>query len=111
MNGLTVSGRSEDFMAERIVILGGTSGIGLATAARAAADGATVIVASSSPDRIDAALERLPASAEGYTVNVRHEDEIRDLFTRLGSFDHLPFTAGDTLQIGAMADTDLDAPP
>ena len=41
------------FESERIVILGGTSGIGLATAERAAADGATVIVASSSPDRID----------------------------------------------------------
>jgi NAD(P)-dependent dehydrogenase (short-subunit alcohol dehydrogenase family) len=68
-----------------------------------------VIVASSSPDRIDAALERLPTSAEGYTVNVRREEEIRDLFNRLGSFDHLAFTAGETLQIGAIADTDLDA--
>src|SRR3954469_16798963 len=115
MNALTANRRSEDFMldtqfeSQRIVILGGTSGIGLATAERAAADGATVIVASSSPDRIDAALERLPASAEGYTVNVRHEEEIRDLFSRLGSFDHLAFTAGETLQIGAIADTDLEA--
>lgn len=97
------------FESQRIVILGGTSGIGLATAERAAADGATVIVASSSADRIDAALERLPASAEGYTVDVRHEEEIRDLFNRLGSFDHLAFTAGETLQIGAIAATDLDA--
>jgi NAD(P)-dependent dehydrogenase (short-subunit alcohol dehydrogenase family) len=115
MNALTVSRRREGFMlntqfeSQRIVILGGTSGIGLATAERAAADGATVIVASSSPDRIDAALERLPASAEGYTVNVRHEEEIRDLFNRLGSFDHLAFTAGETLQIGGIANTDLSA--
>ena len=94
---------------ERIVILGGSSGIGLATAERAAADGATVIVASSSPERIDAALERLPASAEGYTVDVRREEQIRDLFSRLGGFDHLAFTAGETLQIGAIADTDLQA--
>jgi NAD(P)-dependent dehydrogenase (short-subunit alcohol dehydrogenase family) len=49
MNTLTARRRSEDFMlntqfgSERIVILGGTSGIGLATAERAAADGATVI--------------------------------------------------------------------
>ena len=97
------------FESERIVILGGTSGIGLATAERAAADGATVIVASSSAERIDAALERLPASAEGYTVDVRREEQIRDLFSRLGSFDHLAFTAGETLQIGAIADTDLEA--
>ena len=97
------------FESERIVILGGTSGIGLATAERAAADGATVIVASSSAERIDAALERLPASAEGYTVDVRREEQIRDLFSRLGSFDHLAFTAGETLQIGAIANTDLEA--
>jgi NAD(P)-dependent dehydrogenase (short-subunit alcohol dehydrogenase family) len=92
---------------ERIVILGGSSGIGLATAERAAADGATVIVVSSSAERIDAALERLPASAEGYTVDVRREEEIRDLFNRLGSFDQLAFTAGEGLQIGPIADTDL----
>ena len=67
-----------------------------------------MIVASSSPDRIDAALERLPTSAEGYTVNVRREEEIRDRLNRLGSFDRLAFTAGQTLQIGAIADTDLD---
>jgi NAD(P)-dependent dehydrogenase (short-subunit alcohol dehydrogenase family) len=98
-----------NFESERIVILGGTSGIGLATAERAAAEGATVVVASSSAERIDAALERLPASAEGYTVDVRRESEVRDLFSRLGSFDHLAFTAGETLQIGAIADTDLEA--
>jgi NAD(P)-dependent dehydrogenase (short-subunit alcohol dehydrogenase family) len=97
------------FESERIVILGGTSGIGLATAERAAADGATVIVASSSAERIDAALERLPASAEGYTVDVRREEQVRDLFNRLGSFDHLAFTAGETLKIGAIEDTDLEA--
>jgi NAD(P)-dependent dehydrogenase (short-subunit alcohol dehydrogenase family) len=97
------------FESERILILGGTSGIGLATAERAAADGATVIVASSSAERIDAALERLPPSAEGYTVDVRREEQVRDLFSRLGSFDHLAFTAGETLQIGAIAGTDLEA--
>ena len=100
---------STHFESQRIVILGGTSGIGLATAECAAAEGATVIVASSRADRIDAALERLPASAEGYVVDARNEEEIRDLYTRVGSFDHLAFTAGETLQIGAIADTDLDA--
>src|SRR3954453_23671206 len=100
---------NSQFESERILILGGTSGIGLATAERAAADGATVIVVSSSAERIDAALDRLPAGAEGYTVDVRREEQVRDLFDRVGSFDHLVFTAGETLQIGALADTDLEA--
>jgi len=97
-----------EFESQRIVILGGTSGIGLAIAQRAAAEGAMVIVASSRTERIDAALERLPASAEGYTVDVRREKDVRDLFSRLGTFDHLAFTAGETLQIGPIADTDLE---
>jgi NAD(P)-dependent dehydrogenase (short-subunit alcohol dehydrogenase family) len=67
-----------DFESQRIVILGGTSGIGLATAERAAAEGAAVVIASSHPDRIDSALDLLPDSAEGYTVDVRREDEVRE---------------------------------
>jgi NAD(P)-dependent dehydrogenase (short-subunit alcohol dehydrogenase family) len=93
---------------QKIVVLGGTSGIGLATAQLAAAQGATVVVASSSPERLDAALADLPASAEGYALDVRREEEIRDLFDRVGRFDHLAYTAGDSLPLGPIADSDLE---
>jgi hypothetical protein len=36
-------------------------------------------------------------------------DATRVLFARLGRFDHLVFTAGETLQLGSLATTDLDA--
>ena len=94
---------------QKIVILGGTSGIGLATAQLAAADGATVVVASSNRERVDAALADLPAGAEGYALDVRREEEIRDLFDRLGEFDHLAYTAGESLPLGLIAATDLEA--
>lgn len=94
---------------QRIVILGGTSGIGLATAERVAGEGATAIVASSDTSRVNAALKQLPEGTEGYTVDVRSEPELRDLFSRIGRFDHLVFTAGETLRIGPIADTKLDA--
>src|SRR5580698_10511777 len=45
---------------ERIVVLGGSSGIGLATAQAAAREGATVVIASSRKARIDQALATLP---------------------------------------------------
>ena len=51
---------------QRVVVLGGTSGIGLATARLAAAQGATVIVASSNPESVKAALATLPAKRQGY---------------------------------------------
>jgi NAD(P)-dependent dehydrogenase (short-subunit alcohol dehydrogenase family) len=94
---------------QKIVILGGTSGIGLATAQLAGAEGATVVVASSTPERMQAALELLPESAEGHTVDLRREEEIRDLFGRLGDFHHLVYTAGDSLPLGSIAATSLDA--
>jgi NAD(P)-dependent dehydrogenase (short-subunit alcohol dehydrogenase family) len=93
---------------QKILILGGTSGIGLATARLAAAAGATVVVASSSPERLDAALVDLPVSAEGYVLDVRSEEELRDLFERLGPFDHLAYTAGESLPLGPIATADLE---
>src|SRR5260370_16668687 len=82
---------------QRIVVLGGTSGIGLATAQLAAADGATVVVASSNAERLDTALESLPVNAEGYALDVRREEDVREFFERLGPFAHLPYTPGQPL--------------
>ncbi len=93
---------------QKVVILGGTSGIGLATAELAAAEGATVVVASSNPERVDAALANLPVNAEGYALDLRREEEIRDLFERLGEFDHLAYTAGESLPLGPIGTTNLE---
>jgi NAD(P)-dependent dehydrogenase (short-subunit alcohol dehydrogenase family) len=94
---------------KRIVVLGGSSGIGLAIAQRAAHEGATVVIASSRKAHIDEALARLPAGAEGHVLDLADADATQALFARLGSFDHLVFTAGETLQLGSLATTDVDA--
>jgi NAD(P)-dependent dehydrogenase (short-subunit alcohol dehydrogenase family) len=91
----------------RIVVLGGTAGIGLATARAAARAGADVVVASSDKARVEQALANLPAGAEGHTVDVTREDEIGGLFARIGGFDHLVYTAGDPLVLGELATLDL----
>ena len=94
---------------QRIVLLGGTSGIGLATARAALAAGASVVVASSSRQRVDHAAASLGDRAEGHVVDLGDEAAVRGLFERLGDFDHLVYSAGDSLQIGLLADTGLDA--
>jgi NAD(P)-dependent dehydrogenase (short-subunit alcohol dehydrogenase family) len=94
---------------KRIVVLGGSSGIGLAIAQGAAHEGATVAIASSRKARIDAALAKLPAGTEGHVLDLADGDATQALFARLGSFDHLVFTAGETLQLGSLATTDVDA--
>jgi NAD(P)-dependent dehydrogenase (short-subunit alcohol dehydrogenase family) len=94
---------------KRIVVLGGSSGIGLATAQAAAREGATVVIASSRKDRIDEALATLPTGTEGHVLDLTDGGATQALFARLGGFDHLVFTAGETLQLGTLATTDVDA--
>jgi NAD(P)-dependent dehydrogenase (short-subunit alcohol dehydrogenase family) len=92
---------------KRVVVLGGTSGIGLATARAAAADGADVVVSSSSKARVDQALAELPAGVEGHAVDLCDDDAIEALFSELGEFDHLVYTAGEPLTLGELNGLDL----
>jgi NAD(P)-dependent dehydrogenase (short-subunit alcohol dehydrogenase family) len=92
--------------AKRIVVLGGSSGIGLATAQAAAGQGASVVIASSQQARLDAALATLPQGAEGHAIDLTDPVAVQNLFGQLGPFDHLVFTAGEALALGSLADTD-----
>jgi NAD(P)-dependent dehydrogenase (short-subunit alcohol dehydrogenase family) len=94
---------------KRVVVLGGSSGIGFATAQAAAKQGAAVVIASSRQARIDKALATLPSGSEGRVVDLANEAAVRRLFADLGLFDHLVFTAGETLQLGLLADIDIAA--
>src|SRR6266566_6442457 len=57
--------RVMDLHGQRVVVLGGTSGIGLATAKAAARCGAEVTVVSRQPGSVDRALADLPPGARG----------------------------------------------
>ena len=94
---------------KRIAVLGGSSGIGFATAQAAAREGASIVIASSRKERIDEALAALPAGTAGHVVDLADADATAALFARLGRFDHLVFTAGETLQLGSLSATDVDA--
>lgn len=92
---------------QRIVVVGGTSGIGLAVAGAAAREGADVVVASRRRESVDAALKQLPEGAEGLTLDATDEDEVRAFFERVGAFDHLVYTAGESLLMESLAESDL----
>ena len=92
---------------KRVIILGGSSGIGLAVAEQVSLQGANVVVVSSNPDRIQKAVQSLGGRVEGQTADLSDEGAIAALFTRLGPIDHLVFTAADSLQLRELADTDL----
>jgi NAD(P)-dependent dehydrogenase (short-subunit alcohol dehydrogenase family) len=79
----------------RIVIIGGSSGIGYAVAECAVAEGARVVIGSSSADNVEAAVKRLGQAASGEAVDVQDEASVAAFFAAIGAFDHLVYTAGD----------------
>ena len=80
---------------QRVAVIGGSSGIGFAVAEGAVADGARVVIGSSTSTKVEAAVARLGPAASGMVVDVSEEAGIEAFFTALGAFDHLVFTAGD----------------
>src|SRR3984957_10501745 len=87
---------------KRIVVLGGTSGIGVAVAQQA-----TAMITSSNANRVKQAVATLDGKAEGHALDLSNERDIQNFFQKIGDFDHLVFTAGDRLQLNELAATDL----
>jgi NAD(P)-dependent dehydrogenase (short-subunit alcohol dehydrogenase family) len=91
---------------KRVVLLGGTSGIGLATARGALAQGAEVTVVSRRQSSVDGAVAALPG-ASGHAADLSDPDSVHALFDDLGDFDHLVFTAGEPLELMTIENLDL----
>jgi NAD(P)-dependent dehydrogenase (short-subunit alcohol dehydrogenase family) len=80
---------------KKVVVIGGSSGIGLAVAEGAAALGANVVIGSSSGGKLAIAVDRVGHSARGFRIDVTDEVGVAAFFDEVGPFDHLAFTAGD----------------
>lgn len=111
-------------MTQHTVVIGGTAGIGLATARRLAAEGHRVTVAGRDPERLRRALATLAEAArgaaaagaaagqavpaQGRVVNLTDRAALDALFAELGPIDHLVVTAPGTGCPGTLADMDLE---
>jgi NAD(P)-dependent dehydrogenase (short-subunit alcohol dehydrogenase family) len=94
--------------ASRIVIVGGSSGIGLATVRAAAEGGADVVIVSSRKSSIDTALSRLGGNVTGQVLDVLDQDAVAGFFAELGPYDHLAYTAGEPLTLMPLNGMDID---
>ena len=91
-----------------VVVIGGSSGIGLATARLAGEAGAQVTIAGRDEDRLAAALESLPGNTRGSALDVADEAAVRDLFDSFDHVDHVASLAG-THVAGRVTDLDSEA--
>lgn len=90
---------------QRVVIIGGSSGIGLETAKQAVEQGASVVLASRSADKLEQARQLLGTDVtETYTLDNRDEDQLERFFETVGPFDHL-FTPGASYVRGPITST------
>ena len=101
------------FTGQDIVILGGSSGIGLAVARAALEEGGSVSIASSRQETVDKAHAALKADypaakIRAQAVNVANEDSLDEFFKGVGPFDHLVYTAGEDLPLSLIVNKDLN---
>ncbi|OXM85126.1 SDR family oxidoreductase [Paenibacillus rigui] len=81
---------------QKVVIIGGSSGIGLETAKQAIALGAEVIIASRSKDKLQSAQEHLGPRAKAFQLDTTDESQVQSFFEKVGRFDHLVVSAAET---------------
>jgi NAD(P)-dependent dehydrogenase (short-subunit alcohol dehydrogenase family) len=95
---------------KKVVVLGGTSGLGFGVASALVEEGATVVVASASAENVEKTIARLgdpaaqynadAARVSGHTVDLRGpgmEASLAALFEKVGAVDHIVHTAGESL--------------
>jgi NAD(P)-dependent dehydrogenase (short-subunit alcohol dehydrogenase family) len=88
----------------RVLVIGGTSGIGLGIASAVAERGAIPIVVSRRQSSVDRALSQLPEHARGGTVDLTDISAVERLAADVGEIDHLVYTAGEPLELAPLAD-------
>lgn len=97
------------FEGKQAIVLGGSSGIGLATAQLLRAEGARVLIGGRDQARLDAAIETLGDGVEAVTVDVLDVPALKALFSAHSGFDYLVNAAtGGERAVGPFEQMSLD---
>jgi NAD(P)-dependent dehydrogenase (short-subunit alcohol dehydrogenase family) len=91
---------------ESVVIIGGSSGMGLAIAKEAADAGGAVTIAGRSQSKLDEASRAIAGDVTTYIVDLSDERSVMKLFQSIGSFDHL-VVSGSSVKTGQLRELSL----
>jgi NAD(P)-dependent dehydrogenase (short-subunit alcohol dehydrogenase family) len=91
---------------QKAVVIGGTSGIGLAAAIELCRACAEVLVTGRTADKATAAAATIGDRATGHAVDARDAMKLQAFFARVGEIDHLIVALGGGSAIGAFKDLD-----
>ena len=80
---------SRSLAGSRVLVLGGSSGIGLATAKAAATGGAKVTLASRSSEKVNTAVTQVGNGATGVALDTTHDSALEAFFARQSDWDHI----------------------
>lgn len=94
---------------KKIVVVGGSSGIGYAVAQKAMNAGAQVVIASRSNERLNAAARQLGERVQTEMVDASNDQSVADFFRRVGHFDHLAATIKPQLPSGRFLENEVGA--
>jgi NAD(P)-dependent dehydrogenase (short-subunit alcohol dehydrogenase family) len=93
---------------QRVVVFGGGSGVGLASAKLLAAHGAEVVVTGRDAAKLDAATRGSDGRITSRVVDGKDAAAVKRFFADLGAFDHLVLTAAQTSRGGSFVDDITD---
>lgn len=86
---------------QKVLVIGGSSGMGLAIASLSAQAGAEVLIASRSESRLKEAAEKIGSRVKWHTVDFTDEISVKRLFDFAGPIDHLVIP-GSAVRTGAL---------
>ena len=91
---------------QTVVVIGVSSGMGLAVAEKSTQFGARVVIASRRQERLQAAADRVGGDVHWQVVDTTQESSVADLFERLGAIDHLVIP-GSSVKTGPLGELPL----
>ena len=92
---------------KKVLVIGGSSGIGFATAAGALAEGAKVTIASRSEEKLRAAKELLKGGVEARALDVSDSAQVDAFFDASPTYDHI-VVSGAAFKFGSVRDQNIE---